>query len=52
MLEVVQSAGKAMGDAPDVVVVGAIPELKDDRPQAAVVLPKGKQFSTASEPLD
>jgi hypothetical protein len=28
------------------------PELKDDRPEAAIVLLAGKQFSTASEHLD
>jgi len=35
-----------------VIVVSAVPELKNDRPEAAVVLLQGKRFSTASEPLN
>jgi hypothetical protein len=29
-----------------------VPELKNDRPEAAVMLLQGKRFSTASQPLD
>jgi hypothetical protein len=36
----------------DVLVVSAVPELKDDHPVVAVVLLQGKKFSTTSEPLD
>jgi hypothetical protein len=32
--------------------VSAVPELKDDRPEAVIVLLAGKQFSTVSERLD
>jgi hypothetical protein len=35
-----------------VLVVSAVPELKDDRPEATIVLLQGKKFSTASERLD
>jgi len=47
-----KAKGQAKGEAADVVVVSAIPELKDDRPEAMVVLLQGKKFSTASERLD
>ena len=46
-----KAKGQAKG-ATDVLVVSAVPELKDDHPVAAVVLLQGKKFSTASEPLD
>jgi hypothetical protein len=48
-----KSMGQAKGQqAGNVLVVSAVPELKDDRPEAAIVLLAGKQFSTASEHLD
>jgi hypothetical protein len=47
-----KSKGQAKGEAADVIVVSAVPELKNDRPEAAVVLLQAKRFSTASEPLD
>jgi hypothetical protein len=47
-----KAKGQAKGEAADVLVVSAIPELKDDRPEAAIVLLQGKKFSTASERLD
>jgi hypothetical protein len=47
-----KAKGQAKGEAADVVVVSAIPELKDDRPEATIVLLQGKKFSTASERLD
>jgi len=47
-----KTTGQAKGEGSVVRVVSAVPELKDGRPQAAIVLLKGKQFSTASEPLD
>ena len=48
----VKSMGQAKGPARDVRVVSVEPDLKDDRPEAKVVLLAGKQFSTASEHLD
>lgn len=48
----VKSTGQAKGPAGNVLVVSVVPELKDDRPEAAIVLLAGKQFSTASEHLD
>jgi hypothetical protein len=48
----VKSMGQAKGPAGNVLVVSVVPELKDDRPEAAIVLLAGKQFSTASERLD
>ena len=48
----VKSMGQAKGSTGDVRVVSVVPELKDDRPEATVVLLAGKQFSTASEHLD
>ena len=47
-----KAKGQAKGEAADVLVVSAVPELKDGRPEAAVVLLQGKKFSTASERLD
>lgn len=47
-----KAKGQAKGETTDVVVVSAMPELKDDRPAATVVLLSGKQFSTVSERLD
>jgi len=47
-----KSMGQAKGPAGDVRVVSVVPELKDDRPEATIVLLAGKQFSTASEHLD
>jgi hypothetical protein len=48
----VKSMGQAKGQAGNVLIVSAVPELKDDRPEAAIVLLAGKQFSTVSERLD
>ncbi|WP_128971140.1 PepSY domain-containing protein [Bradyrhizobium tropiciagri] len=47
-----RAKGQAKGEAGDVVVVSAMPELKDDRPEATIVLLQGKRFSTASERLN
>jgi hypothetical protein len=47
-----KAKGQAKGEAADVLVVSAVPELKDDKPEAAIVLLQGKRFSTASERLD
>ena len=47
-----KAKGQAKGEAADVLVVSAVPELKDDKPEAAIVLLTGKRFSTASERLD
>ena len=47
-----KSMGQAKGPVGDVRVVSVVPELKNNRPEAAIVLLAGKQFSTASEPLD
>jgi hypothetical protein len=47
-----KAKGQAKGEAAQVVVVSAVPELKNDRPEVAVMLLQGKRFSTASEPLD
>jgi hypothetical protein len=47
-----KAKGQAKGEATEVLVVSAIPELKNDRPEATVVLLQGKKFSTASERLD
>ncbi|ODM71874.1 hypothetical protein A6X20_12555 [Bradyrhizobium elkanii] len=47
-----KAKGQAKGEAGDVVVVSAMPELKGDRPEATIVLLQGKRFSTASERLD
>jgi hypothetical protein len=48
----VKSMGQAKGQAGNVLVASAVPELKDDRPGATIVLLAGKQFSTVSERLD
>ena len=48
----VKSMGQAKGQPENVLVVSAVPELKDDRPEATIVLLAGKQFSTVSERLD
>ena len=48
----VKSMGQAKGPVGDVRVVSAVPGLKDDHPQAEIVLLAGKQFSTVSENLD
>src|SRR6266480_2166749 len=47
-----KAKGQVKGESADVLVVSAIPELKDDRPEATIVLLQGKRFSTASERLD
>ena len=47
-----KAKGQAKGEAADVLVVSVVPELKDDRPEATIVLLQGKKFSTASERLD
>ncbi len=47
-----RAKGKAKGEATDVLVVSAVPELKDDRPEATVLLLSAKKFSTVSERLD
>ena len=44
--------GQVKGEATEVIVVSVVPELKDDRPEATIVLLQGKRFSTASERLD
>jgi hypothetical protein len=48
----VKSMGQAKGQAENVLIVSAVPELKDDRPVASVVLLAGKRFSTVSAPLN
>jgi hypothetical protein len=48
----ISARGQAMGQAADVVVVSAVPEMTGDHPVAAVVLLLAKKFSTASERLD
>ena len=47
-----KAKGQAKGEAADVLIVSAVPELKDGRPEAAIVLLQGKRFSTVSERLD
>jgi hypothetical protein len=47
-----KAKGQAKGEAADVLVVSVIPALKDDRPEATIVLLQAKKFSTASEQLD
>jgi hypothetical protein len=51
-VKLADAAAKAKGQAADVLVVSAVPELKGNRPVAAVVLLTGKRFSTVSQPLD
>ena len=50
-IKLADAATKAKGEATEVVVVSALPELKGDGPVAAVVLLQGKKFSTVSQPL-
>ena len=47
-----KAKGQAKGEAAEVVVVSAVPELKGDSTVATVVLLQGKKFSTASQPLN
>jgi len=47
-----KAKGQAKGEATEVLVVSAVPELKGDRPEATVVLLQGKKFSTATARLD
>ena len=47
-----KAKGQAKGEAAEVLVVSAVPELKDGRPEASIVLLQGKKFSNASEWLD
>ncbi|MEK9278565.1 MULTISPECIES: hypothetical protein [unclassified Bradyrhizobium] len=47
-----KAKGQAKGEAGEVLVVSAMPELKDDRPEATIVLLQRKKFSTTSERLD
>ena len=53
-IKLAYAAAKAKGQVTDVLTVSAVPELKDDRPVAEVVLltGAGKRFSTVSERLD
>jgi hypothetical protein len=43
-----KSMGEAKGSVGDVRVVSVLPELKNERPEATIVLLAGKQFSTVS----
>ena len=47
-----KAKGQAKGEAGEVLVVSVVPELKDDRPEATIVLLQGRKFSTASGRLD
>jgi hypothetical protein len=47
-----KSMGEAKGPVGDVHVVSAAPELKNDHPEAVIVLLAGKQFSTVRKQLD
>ena len=47
-----KAKGQAKGEAAEVLVLSAVPELKDGRPEASIVLLQGKKFSNASEWLD
>jgi hypothetical protein len=51
-VKLADAADKAKGQVGEALVVSAIPELKDDRPVATVVLLAGKRFSTISQPLN
>jgi hypothetical protein len=51
-VKLADAAEKSKGQIGEALVVSAIPELRDDRPVAAVVLLAGKRFSTVSAPLD
>ena len=44
-----KAKGQAKGEVAEVVVVSAVPELKNNHPEVAVVLLQGKRFWTASE---
>jgi threonine dehydrogenase-like Zn-dependent dehydrogenase len=48
----IKSMGEAKGPVGDVIVVSAVPELNDNRPEAVIVLLTGKQFSTVKKQLD
>ena len=48
----VKAMGQAKGPTGDVRVVSVVPELKDGRPKAEIVLLAGKQFSTVLEDLE
>ena len=47
-----KAKGQAKGEAADVIVVSVVPELKDSRLEAAIVLLQGKKFSTVTQRLD
>lgn len=49
---VVKSMRQAKGPVEDMRVLSVVPELKDGRPEAVIVLLTGTRFSTASEHLD
>ena len=51
-VKLADAAEKAKGKVGEALVVSAVPELKDDRPEASVVLLAGKRFSTVSQPLN
>jgi hypothetical protein len=51
-VKLADAVAKAKGQVSGGLVVSAAPELKAGRPSASVVLLKGEQFSTVSEPLD
>jgi hypothetical protein len=51
-VKLADAAEKAKGQVGEALVVSAVPELKDDRPVAVVILLAGKRFSTVSAPLD
>jgi hypothetical protein len=51
-VKLADAAEKAKGQVGEALVVSAVPELKDGRPVASVVLLAGKRFSTVSAPLD
>jgi hypothetical protein len=47
-----KAKGQAKGEGADVAVLSAVPALKNERPQATIVLLQGKRFSTVSESLE
>jgi len=51
-VKLADAAAKAKGQAGEVIVVSATPQLKGGRPVASIVLLKGERLSTVSEPLD
>ena len=51
-VKLADAAEKAKAQVGDALVVSAVPELKDDRPEASIVLLAGKRFSTVSQPLN